>query len=59
MIKTAKGESQHKNKLSKADVLIIKKRLKKGETSKKISLDYEVGAVSIHNIKHGLTWKHL
>jgi len=45
------------NRLTIEDVLIIKERLKNGETQNSIAKDFCVHHVSIGNIKQGKTWK--
>ncbi len=46
-------------KLKESDVLEIKELLKLGVTSVKLAKKYNVSDVAIHNIKHGISWKHI
>jgi hypothetical protein len=46
-------------KLKESDVREIKELLALGVTSVKLAKKYNVSDVAIHNIKHGVTWKHI
>lgn len=46
-------------KLTENEVLIIKKRLKKGDTLKKLAQRFNVSDMQIHRIKSGENWSHI
>ena len=46
-------------KLSEADVLYIKKRLKKGDTDAKLAQRFNVSNSTIMSIRNGKTWKNI
>lgn len=54
-----KKRTVSKAKLSKEQVLEIRKMLKLGVSSTRLSNDYNVSDVCIHYIKHNLTWKDI
>ena len=55
-----KGEAHGRAKLTKADVVAIKKRLAAGhESQKAIGADYGVGQQQISRIKAGRKWRHI
>lgn len=47
------------SKLSEPDVLYIKKRLKKGDSLKKLASRFQVSDMQIHRIKTGENWSHV
>lgn len=47
------------SKLSENDVLIIKKRLKRGDALKKLASRFNVSEMQIHRIKTGENWSHV
>ena len=47
------------SKLEEKDVLYIKKRLKKGDTLKKLAQKFKVSDMQIHRIKTGENWGHI
>jgi hypothetical protein len=53
------GEKHANSKLSELEVIDIKKRLLKGETTYKLSKEYNVARTNIDAIKHGKTWKNI
>jgi len=59
--RTAKGEKSGKSKLTKQQVIEIKKRLLNYQWGDdiRIAKDYNVDRSCINNIKNGRTWKHL
>lgn len=54
----AKGNNA-KSILTENEVKIIKKRLKNGETSYRISKDFSVNMSTIYSIEYGRTWKNI
>lgn len=52
----ARGENGANAKLTNADVLAIRARLRSGETHKAISLDYQVSRTVITRISNGTRW---
>lgn len=46
-------------KLQENDVLLIKKRLKKGDTLRKLAERFQVSDMQIHRIKSGENWSHV
>lgn len=53
------GETAPNAKLSKEDVIEIKKRLDLGVTCARLSRDFKVGPTTINAIKSGKNWSHL
>lgn len=54
-----RGQNQHLNKLTEAQVREIKSRLSSGELPSAIALIYGVSRGQIYNIKNGLSWSWL
>ena len=53
----ARGERNHKARLTEADVLAIRERL--NEACSAIAADYGVDHCTIRDILRGRTWRHL
>lgn len=53
------GEKNPDSRLTSDQVLEIKKRLGRNESSRKIALDYNVSKTSILNIKNKKLWTHI
>lgn len=58
-IGTEKGEKCPSSKLTNAQAMEIKKRLKGDERLEDIAFDYPVGISAISEIKSGRSWKHI
>ncbi|MEC5395146.1 NUMOD4 domain-containing protein [Bergeyella sp. RCAD1439] len=54
-----KGPVVKHSKLNENDVLLIKKRLKKGDTLRKLAHRFNVSDMQIHRIKTGENWSHV
>ena len=55
----ARGEEQHLAKLTEELVTEIRSRHTAGESIRKLAKDYPVSRVSIRNVVHRKTWKHV
>jgi len=54
-----RGELSPTSKLTDADIIKIVERLNAGETTVRISKDYEVDRATISSIKNGGSWTHI
>jgi hypothetical protein len=57
--KPTKGEKNGQAKLTSAQVLEIKRRLKNGQTQKIVAMDFQVSPYTIRDIAVGHRWKHI
>lgn len=53
------GEEHHGAKLTEEDVVRIRKRCAAGESQMAVARDYRLNHVTIHNIMHRKSWKHV
>jgi len=56
---TTMGEDHHSSKLTKDQVLDIRKRIKNGEKQNKLATKYNVSTVMISKIHLRKSWKHI
>jgi hypothetical protein len=57
--RTARGSSHGMAKLTEAQVKVIKKRLRLGDTLAQLARDYKVCPRTILNIREGIVWRHV
>jgi|DEB0MinimDraft_10_1074344.scaffolds.fasta_scaffold116194_1 hypothetical protein len=58
-LKSHKGENHNQSKLTKEQVVIIRKRLKKGETAQKVASSFNVTRSCVYSIKQYRSWKDI
>lgn len=58
-MKSHKGRERSWTKLSEADVVEIKARLRAGETQNRVAVDYRVARSTIGAIRCGVIWEHV